>query len=95
MPSAIIIQADKPRTLTPLPVVIHLHFASGETSFGTRFLTAKEVAETLSCSLRHVLTLIEVGKLLAFNFAGAQPCRACWRIPPAGLERFLRDAQAA
>ena len=55
-------------------------------------LTVAECAKRLRVSDRHVIDLIEEGKLLAINVAGGANAtdRKFWRVPVEALEAFKR-----
>jgi len=54
-----------------------------------RLLTAKQVCERLSCSLRHVYNLIELGHLPAFKIGS----RNGFRIRESKFEEFLKKRE--
>ena len=68
----------------PAPIIIQ----AGE----PRVLTVYQVFDLLNCSHKHTTRLIEAKKLVAVNLASDLKQRALYRIPLAGLQRFLQDA---
>jgi excisionase family DNA binding protein len=59
---------------------------------GRKVLCVLEVAERLGVTDRHIVSLIEEGRLGAINVGGGS--RNFWRIPAAEFERFLISAEA-
>jgi hypothetical protein len=59
---------------------------------GRSTLYVKEVAEKLDICPRHVISLIEEGKIRAINVAGVNVSdRKSYRIPVSEYERFLKN----
>ena len=52
------------------------------------YYTPKEAAELLSVNRRHILRLINLSKLAAYNVGSGQ--RAIWRISPDQIEKYLK-----
>ncbi len=55
-----------------------------------RTLTVAEVAQRLHCTERHVIDLIDEGKIQAVNIGGGS-ARKLYRIPREGYQAFLND----
>ena len=66
-----------------------------QSSFAGRFtLRVEEVARALSVSGRHVIDLIEEGKLRAINIGGENPSgRKFYRIPVEAYRDYLRASE--
>jgi excisionase family DNA binding protein len=60
---------------------------------GRTVLYVSEVAEKLNVSERHIVDLIEEGKLLAINIGGHT--RKFWRIPVDAYEKFIQENRNA
>jgi len=61
----------------------------GRPVVGPQTLTVAQVATELGVTERHVLDLIEEGKIEAFNVGGSG--RKFWRVKREAVEKFLRD----
>jgi hypothetical protein len=58
---------------------------------GRTTLRVQEVADALSLSVNHVIDLLEEGRIIGVNTAGAgsKTTRAQWRIPCASYDTFI------